>query len=107
MAKQPKLGHIAPKPKKKPRFIDSHIEGLTLAWRFSTADRNGPFSWAALQPGDKFKQVLEKMHEFETKTLAQLQDCGCLIMETAILEKAAKERLQAIKMDDFDSLMSF
>ena len=68
--KRVSLGGISPSEEKKPRFKDPLIEGSPLSWRFSSCDRDGPFSWAVLQD-PQYKAIVEKLHEFETKSKKQ------------------------------------
>lgn len=40
--------------------------GGPLVWRFSSVDKGGPFAWSALQDPILYKEVMEKLHQFET-----------------------------------------
>lgn len=77
-----------------------------MAWRFSGADRAGPFSWT-IQPDAKFREVMEKLHEFEGKNWADIINTGSHPIVIQDLCKAARDRLADIKLDDVDELMSF
>lgn len=94
------------KPEKKPRFRDPVIHGGHLAWRFSGCDREGPFAWGNFETADKFKEVIEKLHEFETKTWQQIIDGGSHPIELERIEKSARDRLAETQRDDIDTLMS-
>lgn len=104
-ARQPKFS-AAPQPEKKPKFQDPCIEGLPLAWRFSGADRAGPFSWS-IQPDAKFREVLGKLEEFEGKNWADIIAAKSHPIAVKDLCKEAQDRLMQIKRDDLDELMSF
>lgn len=104
--KKPKWS-AAPEPKKIPKFVDPPIEGGPLAWRFSTCDKKGPFAWSGLTDSVKFKEVIEKLHEFETKTWDEIKKAGSHPIPCVQLEKPARDQLAAIKQDDLDELMSF
>lgn len=96
-----------PEPQKKPRFSDpTPYSNSPLSWRFSACDRNGPFSWKALQD-PKYKEILEKLHEFETKNFNELAATGSHFIETGSLSEEAQKRLAEIKLDDLENLMSF
>ena len=98
---------IDPKPVKKPKNLDPMIGDYPLAWRFSGCDRGGPFSWSGIDTDEKYREVIEKLHEFEIKTWAQLLDTGSHPIETDRLAKVARDRLFKIERDDVDELMSF
>lgn len=103
--KTPKIG-ATPTPEKKPIYQDPCVEGHPLAWRFSGCDREGPFGWA-IQPDSKYREVIEKLHEFEGKTWAEILDTGSHPIETHKLSNEARERLVSLKRDDLDELVSF
>src|SRR5437763_1834862 len=96
-----------PAPAKIPKAKDPEIHGLPLAWRFSACDKGGPFSWMALDHGHPFKEVMERLHEFETKTWEEIIRTGSHPIEVYKCEKPAKDRLADIQQDDIDQLMSF
>jgi hypothetical protein len=104
-AKQAKFG-AAPEPEKKPKFQDPCIEGLPLAWRFSGVDKGGPFGWG-IQPDAKFREVMEKLQEFEGKNWADIIKSGSHPIVVADISKEARDRLIEIRRDDVDELMSF
>lgn len=96
-----------PSPSKQPKSKDPEIEGSPLAWRFSGADLAGPFSWAALAHGEPFKEVIERLHEFEKMNWEQIVKTGSHPVEIWRCEKPARDRLTEISQDDIDELMSF
>jgi hypothetical protein len=104
-AKHVKLGY-EPQPEKKPKLQDPCIDGQPLAWRFSGADRGGPFCWA-VQPAEKFQEVLEKLQEFEAKNWAEIIAGKSHPVAVKDLCKDARDRLGDIERDDVDELMSF
>lgn len=93
-------------PEKKPKFSDPEIQGSPLAWRFSATDRTGPFAWD-IQPDPKFREVLEKLHEFEGKNWNDIKASGSHPIPRNEICKEAKDRLAEIERDDVDELMSF
>jgi hypothetical protein len=104
-AKQAKLS-TSPEPEKKPKMQDPQIEGQPLAWRFSACDRAGPFEWN-VQPDAKYREVMEKLHEFETKNWNDIIAGGSHPVEISKLDKPARDRLADTERDDLDELMSF
>lgn len=116
MAKQPKAAQ-RPDPKKQPRVATApavekrpkapHVRGGPLVWRFSSADRGGPFAWSALDDPAAYKEALEKLHQFETMEETDMRRGGSHTVEVWQLSKEARDRLAAIQHDDIDELMSF
>jgi len=96
-----------PAPVKVAKSKDPEIHGSPLAWRFSACDKGGPFTWTALAHGEPFKEVIERLHEFETKTWDEVIKTGSHPIEVYKCEKEARERLAEIQQDDVDELMSF
>jgi len=96
-----------PNPLKQPKSKDPEIAGSPLAWRFSGADSDGPFAWTTLIHGSPFKEVIERLHEFEKMNWEQIIRTGSHPIEIWKCEKAARDRLAEIKQDDIDELMSF
>ena len=103
--KHPKTEFL-PRPLKVPR-VEPKIEGLPLAWRFSSADRNGPWSFQELLDGTRLKDVLLRLLEFESKAWNDILQTGSHKVEKARLSPAAKRRLSEIEQDDVDELMSY
>ena len=99
--------HVDPKPVKKPKYADPVIGGYPLAWRFSGCDKGGPFSWSGIDTDIKFREIVEKLNEFETKTWAQLLNAGSHPIPKDRISKGAQDRLRQIERDDVDELMSF
>lgn len=81
------------------------IRGGLLTWRFSEADKNGPFSWSNL--GTNYRDVLEKLHAYETMTEQEIKNGGSHPISIDNLCKEARDRLVEIKLDDAGELMSF
>lgn len=96
-----------PVPIKKPKSQEPMIHGGPLAWRFSSCDKNGPFCWNEFESLDKFKEIIEKLHEFETKNWDEIIKGGSHPIEIYKIEKKAQNRLTELNRDDIDELMSF
>ena len=109
MSKKKKVARYLaePAPAKRPKIPDPSIHGSPLAWRFSGCDRNGPFGWDVLAHGEPFKEVMDRLHEFEKMTWEQITNTGSHPIEVSKCEKTAKNRLLEIQQDDVDLLMSF
>lgn len=105
-AKKAKIAE-EPKPEKKvppadPQFDDGH----PLAWRFSSADRDGPFRWE-IACNDKFREVISRLAEFEGKNWNEIKAAGSHPIPVHKLCKEAQRRLVEVERDDLDELMSF
>lgn len=107
--KKPKFG-TNPNPKKEPRFAaEPQIEGAPLAWRFSSADRDGPFAWDVTKIAEAgfLEMVLAKLRDLEHLSLGEFRNQGSHPVPLGGLAKEAKDRLVAIQFDDLDELFSF
>ena len=93
-------------PKKKPVLGEHHFEdGHPLAWRFGQADTGGPFAWD-ITPDGKFREVMLKLCEFESKNWSDITKGGSHSIPTAKLCDDARKRLVEIERDDLDELLS-
>jgi len=103
----PRVATDPGKTKKQPLIgADPDFLGGSLCWRFSSADIGGPFSWKQL-PNEKYREVLEKLHEFETMDWQNIRQAGNHSVECGNCSKSARDRLAEIERDDLDELMSF
>ncbi len=105
--KKPKIVE-QPRPVKHAKWAsEPTVSDRPLGWRFSGADKGGPYSWSGLADAARYKEVLEKLHEFEMKTWAAIKGAGSHPIARESLCKDARDRLASIKQDDLDELMSF
>lgn len=96
-----------PTPQKKPKFSgDPKVKGAPIVWRFSHADRDGPFRWPAIYESDCLREVVERLAAVEGLNEKQLGDAGSHSIDLIKLSQEAKDRLTEIKHDDLDSLFS-
>ncbi len=104
--KQPKIA-VEPSGNKTPKFAkDPSVKGGPLTWRFSHADKDGPFAWSALADADEHKKIIERLAALETMEENDLRESGCHPIELHQLSKDAQDRLSQIRHDDLDSLYS-
>jgi hypothetical protein len=98
----------APEAKKEPRIaaLPPSFRGGVIAWRFNAVDKNGPFSWLALDDPAEHKAVIEAMADIETMREADLDARGCHFIALGKLAKAAQDRLMELRLDDLDELYS-
>lgn len=97
-----------PVSQKLPRYLGSfNIENQHMAWRFSNADINGPFTCAQLTH-EEHKSLWERLTAFERKNVAELRDFGSYhTIQTRNISSAAKQRLRVLGLDDQEVLHSF
>ncbi len=113
MAKRPKnLGPIAkvaiPTAKQIPPSADHMIgDKGPLSWKFKDTDHDGPFSWSNLSEPEKVAEVVTKLREFEGKHWEEIKRTGSHPIPIHKLDKSARDRLQKLRLDEFDELMSF
>ena len=104
--KRPKLAQ-SPQPAKRPKAAGPTIHGGPLAWRFSECDRGGAWAWTKLSDPSRYKNVMEKLQEFEKKNWDEITRSGSHPIAVSRIEKQAQNRLRKIHKDDVDELMSF
>jgi hypothetical protein len=97
-----------PSNERQPRtlFDKEQSKHKELVWRFSEADRNGPFSWLSLDAPAAFKEVMDKLTAYELVPLTAYLNSGSHEVEMHALSKEAQRRLAEIEKDDLDSLYS-
>lgn len=75
------------------------------SWRFSTVDLGGPFAWPK---GDGAElRILEKLHNFDSMSWAEIEGPDHHAIEVDCLSKDASKRLAEIKQDDITEVFSF
>lgn len=96
-----------PDPVKKARLPNEpdFDDGNPLAWRFSASDKGGPFAWTIAEDG-KFREIIEKLYEFEGKNWNEITGGGSHLIAVDQLSRDAKDRLVEIRRDDLDELVS-
>jgi hypothetical protein len=92
---------------KRPKYKDPEIDGKPLAWRFSSCDKEGDFAWTNLMHGSQYKNVIERLHEFEKMKWDQIIFTRSHPIALNKCIKEARKRLSDIEQDDIDELMSF
>ncbi len=93
---------------KKPKLAGPpSIDGRYLAWRFSNADLEGPFSWGQISDADR-QTVWNRLREFEKMTVNELKSAGSHhSVSQQNMSRNAKDRLRELQMDDLEELHSF
>jgi hypothetical protein len=93
--------------KKQPRSDEPSKAEQLRAWRFSSHDTGGPWAWTNLDDPAEHKRVVEQLQRFEQMSWDAIKKQGSHLIQRDRLEKRARDRLQEIKQDDLDELMSF
>lgn len=83
------------------------IHSTSIAWRFSEHDRGGNWAWIKLSCPIKYKEVIERLQEFENKNWNEVEKSGSHLVEVTKLVKSARDRLLKIHKSDIYELMSF
>lgn len=91
--KTPKMGNVPTSPQ-------------NLFWSYSLLDEAGPFGWHECQCHEKYYDILKRKKNFEGMTYQELVKTGSHPIETYLLSKDARDRLETLKLDDFNSLFS-
>lgn len=105
--KKPKVSR-EPQSNKQPKIpAQFDLHRSTLSWRFSNGDRSGNWAWTNLRDAVQYKRVIERLQEFESKNWNEIIVTGSHPIAVGDLVKSARSRLQQLKRDDIDELMSF
>ncbi len=89
--------------KKEVRLQQTNID-TKPSWRFSTVDKNGPFSWPI--GTDKELDIVGRLHNFDSMEWAEIEGPNNHFIEISKLSTEAKNRLKEIQQDDVDQVFS-
>lgn len=94
--------------KRLPKYLGrATLENKHMAWRFSRSDNAGPYDCSNLSH-EEYKQLWDRLREFETKNPSQLRDTGSFhSIPISEFCKEARDRLMEIQVDDLEELYSF
>lgn len=107
-SKRPKVAEL-PTPSKSPK-VQHHDDFMKSqpAWRISLIDMTGPFGWGAVNEAT-LCEIRQKLSDFENKTWNEIlvsEKKRNHPVEISNLCKGARDRLQDLKQDDIDELLS-
>lgn len=107
--KKPKLG-LSPLPKKEPRYTHSPDSFLNEhpAWRLRLVEMEGPFGWHEIT-SEKLTEIRQKLANFESMTwndILVIAGHQSHLIERYRICGPAQDRLEEIKQDDVDELLS-
>lgn len=87
------------------RFADQKIMPY-LSWRFSGVDKGGPFQWPE-NDADLIHKIHKRLASFDSMKWAEVEGSDHHNIPKDKLTKIAQRRLDEIKLDDIDGLLSF
>ncbi len=96
-----------PQPKKHPKAQFVNDSEFSISWRLSDSDHGGNWAWTNLGDPIQYKRVIERLQEFEKKNWNEIIRSGSHPISVGDIVKSARDRLQKLKLDDIDELMSF
>ena len=104
--KRPKA-EFSPVATKSVKFsTDPSFKGGPISWRFSHADKGGPFAWTCFDDPAVLSEVMERLVNIEGLEEHKLREAGSHPVETHKLSKEARDRLVELQHDDLDTLFS-
>jgi hypothetical protein len=103
---QPKTA-VVPTVKKAAKFSnDPDVKGGPISWRFSHADKGGPFPWTCFEDAATMTEVMERLSNVEGLSETALRESGSHPIDVYKLSKDARTRLEQLEHDDLDSIFS-
>lgn len=97
-----------PKTRKKATSDPSLITAdRKLMWEVSKIDDDSPWGWNQIDCPDFLRKIWKKMRYFETMTWNQILGAQHHRIAVGDIIQPAQKRLQELKYDDVDELVSF
>lgn len=98
-----------PDPKKQPRGLEAaeNVNQQPFRWRCNWIDLDGEWGFRAVNPEHLWKEVLPRLHDFETMTWAEIsgrKDSSNHPMPVSRIEAKAAARLTEIGKQEYDTL---
>lgn len=93
---------------KTPRIEEDPSSDTKLfCWQISNADQDGPFGWQVVTERNLWKEIFDKLGDYETLTWVEAQQTGRnhQVAKQDLIGEAQK-RLREIGLDDYDHLFS-
>ena len=105
--KKPKVSKFIKIDKtKKPKISRFPESPENLTWSFLMLDEDGPFSWHLLSEAREYYKILKRKKAFEGMNSNQIRQTGSHSVLIEKLSKAARDRIDKLKLDDFEELYS-
>lgn len=104
--KQPKTAHNVAVKKAAKFASDPSFKGGPISWRFSHADKGGPFPWTCFDDAEITAGILSHLTNVEGLSESDLLKGGSHPIELHKLSKEARDRLEELQHDDLDTLFS-
>ncbi len=93
------------RPKKSPIAGPEAFNDRLLGWRFSSADKSGPFPVRDLERVEQ--TIRSRLKAFEHMNVQELGQQGCHSVAVNALSSEARKRLERLNYEDVDELWSF
>lgn len=104
--KQPKIAKEFTVKKTAKFSSDPSVRGGPISWRFSHADKSGPFAWTCFDDAATTAEVLAHLISVEGLSENDLLKGGSHAIEIHKLCKEAQARLYDLQHDDLDTVFS-
>jgi hypothetical protein len=109
MARRKKPGKaLSPDEGKKPR-ADSSLKSSANenpVWHIGLLDTSGPWGWNKVEKAFFFSEIFPKIKNFETMVWSEILNRNNHEVLVSQISKKAQKRLEEIKLDDVDQLVS-
>ncbi|MFN7961086.1 MAG: hypothetical protein U0002_07425 [Thermoanaerobaculia bacterium] len=110
MSKAASTGTIEPLARKSPAYVPdtTSYDSQSPAWRLSHLDDDGPFGWTHLDQ-DEVQTIRARLVALESQTWHEIlvrdkRNNHSIAVED--LDRRARKRLQELKLDDLDAVVS-
>lgn len=96
-----------PSQKKMPKAHSISTENKKLVWKMSRIDENSEWGWDKINCPYFLKQIWKTLRHFESMTWAEILGSKHHSVDVSLIDKQAQKRLQELKYDDNEILVSF
>lgn len=98
----------APRPSKNPSSLPTvSTQNRKLVWKVARIDDNSPWGWNQITCPDFLRNIWDKMRNFETMTWDEILGRDHHMIPVSNIIKEAQQRLQELRHDDVEELVSF
>ena len=96
------------KESKTPRILKPFDTGYNEnpVWQIGNIDLDGPFGWSKIDRGHLLYEILPKIRDFESMKWQEILGRNNHEIRISDISRTAQRRLEDIKLDDIDQLVS-